>query len=103
MKSQQSVPAKPVLIVTGGLCLVAALLGLRLGAVNLSMTESDVIDSAVNRWQAETGEVDTTTCIGRALVEEEMWLEVRCGTGSSVRTYRFDERGKLREDRNAGL
>lgn len=103
MKSQQSVLNRPVLIVTTALCLVAAVLGLRLGTVHVSMTESDVIEAAVERWVAETSADDVTTCIARALAENGMWLEVSCGTGSSERTYRFDDRGRLRQSKETGL
>jgi len=91
----QSVFRQPVLIVTGLLCLVAALLGLWLGAEQAAISESDVINAAVARWSSETGRTDTSSCIARAPGEENVWLEVRCGMGDDRQIYRFDLRGRL--------
>ena len=95
MNRQQSVLTRHVLIVTAVLCLVAAILGLRLGAEKAAITESDLIDAAVARWMSETGERDVSSCIGRAPDDSDVWLEVRCGMGQSKRIYRFDGKGNL--------
>ena len=91
---------RPVLRATLVLCLLAAGLGFWLGAKDLRVTESDVIDAAVALWVSETGDDDVSTCVAYAPPMRDVWLEVRCGMGDTKRVYVFDDDGDLK--RNTG-
>ncbi len=82
---------RSVLLVIGGLAVVAAGLGGLAGARS-GVSETQVIDAAAKLWAAETGGV-LTSCVG-VPGSGAVWIEVRCDDGAVSRTYLFDERGK---------
>lgn len=84
------------LIVTAGLCLVAACLGL-LAGLNATPREGDVIEAAARAYVAETGGT-AEECVGLP-GKGAIWIVVRCGAGAEAEVYRFDRSGGLIADR----
>lgn len=83
---------RAVLMVTLALCAVAAGLGVFLGTRPL-VTETQVIEAGAAMYVKETGGT-ARDCIG-VPGNGQVWIEVRCGESSELRTYLFDRGGRL--------
>ena len=79
------------------LCLLAAVAGFWLGSDRLRMTETDAINRVVDAYVAETGGAGTD-CFAVPGHSSDVWLEVRCGSQPSVRSYLLNRRGQIIED-----
>ncbi|MEO0702383.1 MAG: hypothetical protein AAFY80_09610 [Pseudomonadota bacterium] len=87
---------RPVVLVAGGLCLVALVAGLRLGLGQAGLSETDVINRVADRYVAETGGA-RTDCLAVPSAVSSVWLEVRCGSGEGLAVYPVDHRGRVVE------
>ena len=86
----QVLSRRRVIIVTGALCLVAAVLGLAAGQRGMP-SETQVIEAGAAIYVSETSGL-ATDCVGLP-GEGDVWISVICGDGEDRRTYLFDRRG----------
>ena len=79
-----------VILATASLAAVAGGLGLIAGLRGLP-TETALINAAADDYTRSTSR-PRTDCVGIPGIAE-VWIEVRCGDGSALRSYLFDRRG----------
>ncbi len=73
-----------------GLTVLVAVLGLRLGWVAVSLTETEVIEGQAARYLAEHGEgADVTDCQAEPGRSAFVWMTVECRPDASPFRYRY--------------
>lgn len=83
-----------VLRVVLGLAVVAAGAGLWLGLHRAPLTETEAIETAVQRYVAETGG-KRTDCVAVPGNDAAVWIVVNCGTAARISRYRIGYDGGL--------
>jgi hypothetical protein len=86
-------PASVMRVVLGLTC-VASLLGLWLGTRHAQISETEVINSVVGTYVAQTGG-SRSECVARPSPLEDVWMVINCGTASSSTQYAVDPQGRL--------
>lgn len=85
---------RSVVLVAGGLCLVALVAGLRLGAGQAGLSETQVINAYAARYVAETN--GALTDCAAVPGQGSVWMVIRCGTpGPSGRVFEVGRNGAL--------
>lgn len=70
----------------GGLVLLSAIIGFRLGWLDVHLDESTAIEAYAKRYMRDSG-APAADCTG--IPGQEVWLVVRCGAGWEYHVNRF--------------